>query len=320
MLRHLALSLALAGAFSVPAQKLAITFDDLPAHGDLPANVTRQQVADSILATLKREHMPPVYGFINAQSVADEPETIGVLQAWHDNHQPLGNHTWSHPNINDVSAETFLTEIDKNEATLKRFDRHGDHLWFRYPFLAEGDTVEKHRAVRAGLKARGYKVAEVTMDFEDYLWNDPYARCADLGDTAALKYLHDSYLETAERYMDIDRVLSHQVFGKDIPYVLLMHIGGFDAKMLPELIALYRRHGFRFVSMPAALKDKDYRVDPEGADEGGGSYTELLMTIRDMEAVEKEKPYAQLESVCRSGVPAAAAAPAQTGAGAIAVP
>ena len=182
---------------------------------------------------------------------------------------------------------------------MKPFDRGGDSRWFRYPFLHEGDTVEKHRAVRAGLKARGYRVAEVTMDFEDYLWNDPYARCLAKGDAAALAYLHDSYLQTAEEYIDIDRGLSRQVFGKDVPYVLLLHLGAFDAKMLPELIALYRRRGFEFVAMPKALEDRAYRTDPEGGDADGGSYTELLMTIRSMDAEEKEKPYERLAALCR---------------------
>ncbi len=290
---------ALCGAACLHAQKLAITFDDLPAHGDLPPNITRQQVADSILATLQREHMPKVYGFINAQSVQDEPETLGVLQAWHDHGQPLGNHTWSHPDLNNLTAEEFLADAENDEPALKRFDRKGDSHWFRYPFLHEGDTVEKHRAVRAGLLARGYRVAEVSMDFEDYLWNDPYARCMAKGDMAAIQYLHDSYLQTAAEYIDIDRDLSRRVFGKDIPYVLLMHLGAFDAKMLPELIALYRARGFSFVTMPKALKNKAYRADPENGDADGGAYTELLMTMRSMDATEKEKPYNKLEALCR---------------------
>lgn len=44
-------------------QQMAVTFDDLPAHGALPAGMTRLEIAQAILATLKREKMPPVYGF-----------------------------------------------------------------------------------------------------------------------------------------------------------------------------------------------------------------------------------------------------------------
>jgi hypothetical protein len=41
----------------------------------------------------------------------------------------------------------------------------------RYPYLREGDTVEKRRAVRAYLQAHRYRLAQVTLDREDDLWN-----------------------------------------------------------------------------------------------------------------------------------------------------
>jgi peptidoglycan/xylan/chitin deacetylase (PgdA/CDA1 family) len=77
-------------------QQMAITFDDLPAHGAKPADMTRLDIAQSILATLKREHMPPTYGFINGQRKEEEAPSLRVLQAWRAAGQPLGNHTWAH--------------------------------------------------------------------------------------------------------------------------------------------------------------------------------------------------------------------------------
>jgi len=49
-------------------QQMAVTFDDLPVHGALPAGMTRLEIAESILETLKREKMPPVYGFLTSSS------------------------------------------------------------------------------------------------------------------------------------------------------------------------------------------------------------------------------------------------------------
>jgi len=45
--------------------------------------------------------------------------------------------------------------------------------------------------------------------------------------------------------------------------VLLMHIGAFDARMLPELLALYRSRGVKFISLPDAISDPAYRDDPD---------------------------------------------------------
>jgi hypothetical protein len=36
-------------------QQMAITFDDLPAHGEKPAGTTRLGIVQSILATLKQQ-------------------------------------------------------------------------------------------------------------------------------------------------------------------------------------------------------------------------------------------------------------------------
>lgn len=295
------LSLLACASVAVHAQRLelAITVDDLPTHGQLPPGVTREAVAQSFLDTFQREHLPPVYGFVNGAKVEKDPSTLRVLEMWHAAGQPLGNHTWSHWNLTRIPSETFLSEVDKNQTLLDRIDPHGDTRWLRYPYLHEGDTVEKRRAVRAGLAARGMRIAEVTMDFEDYLWNDPYARCSAMQDEAALQYLHDSYLATADRYIGLYRGLAKQAYGRDIRYVLLMHVGAFDAKMLPELLNLYRTRGFRFVTMQRALADKAYRIDPDIGDPDGGTLTDLLLEARHVKVAADVKPYEKLDKLCR---------------------
>jgi hypothetical protein len=40
-----------------------------------------------------------------------------------------------------------------------------------------------------------------------------------------------------------------------------MHAGAFDARMLPRLLALYQRYGFRFVALDEAERDPAYRAD-----------------------------------------------------------
>jgi peptidoglycan-N-acetylglucosamine deacetylase len=100
------------------------------------------------------------------------------------------------------------------------------------------------RGLRRFLAEHGYKIAGVTMSFGDYLFNDPYARCVAKNDTAAIAQLDASHLATAEATIDYDRGMSKTLYGRDIPYVLLMHVGGLDARMLPRLLKLYRDKGF----------------------------------------------------------------------------
>ncbi len=254
-----------------PRAKIALTFDDLPAHGPLPPGVTRMDVASKITAALRDAQMPPVYGFVNGLRIDEHPEDAAVLQAWRAAGHPLGNHTRSHMNLDQNALGEFEADIRGNETLLASWMKEGDWHWFRFPFLAEGDTPEKRAGVRAFLAQRGYKIAAVTMSFHDYEWNEPYARCIAKGDDKAVALLKSSYLEAADESIQYYRVLSHKLYGRDIAYVLLLHIGAFDAEMLPEILRLYRSRGFEFVALPEAENDDFYRTQidlklPLGAD------------------------------------------------------
>ncbi len=282
-----------------PTPTIAFTFDDLPAHGPLPPGMARPAVVASILATLQREHMPPVYGFVNGFRVTRFPYQIHILQAWHAAGEPLGNHTWSHPELDKLSAAAYERNIARNEALLQKVDPRGDWHWFRYPFLEEGNTVAKHEAVRGWLAEHGYRVAEVSMDFQDYLWNEPYARCEAKGEKAAVQQLHDTYLATAEEYIGVYRELSRRLYGRDVPYVLLMHSGAFDAHMLPELIALFRRRGFGFTTLETAMADPIYRADPPVPTPGGATFNEMVAATRHVDVPDAQEPEMLLDRLCR---------------------
>jgi peptidoglycan/xylan/chitin deacetylase (PgdA/CDA1 family) len=291
-----------AQAASKPLQ-VAFTFDDLPAHGPLPPGEARPQVVTDILATLKREKMPPTYGFVNGFRLEKYPYQVHILQAWVRAGQPLGNHTYDHPELDKTPAAEYVDDIAENEPVLKKVDPDGDWHWFRYPYLQEGETAAKREAVRGWLTAHHYRVAEVTLDFEDYMWNDTYGRCAALPDTPArakaIQSLHDTYLSTANTYINYGRELSQRLYKRDIPYVLLLHVGAFDAKMLPELIALFRARGFSFVTLPQAQADPAYAEDAGIGFPGGGLLTEMVATQRKVPIPNATEPEKLLDAMCR---------------------
>src|ERR1700730_2727366 len=133
------------------AQKVAITFDDLPLNGDLPPGLTRMEVVGNTLAVLKMRHVPTAYGFVNAKKLEGNADAAAALKLWADA-EPVGNHTYGHMDLNANPAEVFEREIGEDEPALELVaakGANGDDAnwhWFRYPFLREGDTVEKRRA------------------------------------------------------------------------------------------------------------------------------------------------------------------------------
>jgi len=207
---------------------------------------------------MKSEHMPPVYGFVNAVQLDHEPASAPMLKEWRDAGFLLGNHTWSHMNLNSSSAADWEAGLLKNEPVLQQYAAGSDWHWLRFPYLAEGSSEASQTEVRKFLAAHQYKIAAVTMSFGDYMWNEPYARCVAKKDAATIAELEQSYLEAAAGDADYRRAMAKALYNQDIPYVLLMHVGAFDARMLPRLLRLYREKGFTFITLEEAEKHPFY--------------------------------------------------------------
>jgi len=279
-------------------QKVAITLDDLPLNGDLPAGVSREKIATDVVKLLKKRRVPPVYGFVNAGKLEGNPDAAAGLKVWAAA-EPVGNHTYTHINLSESSTEDFQKNIVENEPALELLSS-GDWHWFRYPYLVEGDAVEKRRAVREILAKRGYKIAQVTMDWEDYLWNSAAARCQANDDLKAMEWLHSSYLSTASTYIDYDRALAKLVYGRDINHVLLMHLGAYSSTILPEVLELLKKKGLKVVTLEEAEGDPAYADDPDIGLKEGGSLVDQMMVVKKIPFPKVEpKPYKELDAICR---------------------
>ncbi len=262
--------------------------------------MTRTEIAKKMIEALKAKGVPGVYGFVNAKNIGGDAEKAGVLKMWTDSGFALGSHTYSHIDLNASSVQAFEDEIVANEFVLQELMGTGDWHWFRYPFLHEGDTLEKRHAVRKYLADHGYKVAQVTLDFADYAWNNPYARCVAKQDTPSIDWLKSSYLSTASEDIALGRKLSVMLFGRDIKYVLLLHVGALDSVMLPDLLDLFKKQGFDFVSLEDAEKDPAYQSDPNAALQHGGTFLEQLIESKHLKyPPHAERPMDKLDAICR---------------------
>ena len=282
------------------AQKLAITLDDLPQNGGLPPGVTRVEITKATVAVLKKRHVPPVYGFINAKKLEGSPDGAEALKLWAAA-EPVGNHTYTHMDLEENSAEAFEKDIEQDEPALELLaSPGGDWHWLRYPYLHEGDTLEKRRAVRDYLKAHGYKIAQVTLDWQDYMWNGAYARCVAKKDAKSIEWLRSSYLSTASAYLDFGREQAKLIFGHDINYVLLMHLGAFSSTIMPDALDLLKKKGFKLVTLEEAESDPAYQSDPDAGLHDAGTLLDQLMQVKQLKNPPVvEKPEKELQEICQ---------------------
>ena len=226
---------------------------------------------------------------------------MDALKLWVAAGEKVGNHTYSHIDLNQNTPGAFERDLAQNEPVLELLGDSDDWRWLRYPFLREGETLEKRHAVRSYLRDHGYGIAQVTLDYEDYLWNTAYARCAAKHDEEAIQQMTSKYLEIASEYIDGDRQMAKLVFGRDINHVLLLHLGAFSPVILPRVLDMLQQKGLRLMTLQEAEADPAYQQDPDvPSSRSGDSLLEQHMNARKLPYPKlPPKPYTELENICR---------------------
>lgn len=157
-------------ASSSLAADIAISLDDLPYA--MPARVTlaegRDIVAD-INRTLK-EHGVIAMGFAIGERIS--PETEPLIEAFVKAGHTLGNHSWSHPDFNKLTPAEFRSETSKADQAISPWIV--GQKFYRFPFLHQGETLEKLNASSAVLSELGYRNVPVSIDDDDLQYNSDY--------------------------------------------------------------------------------------------------------------------------------------------------
>jgi peptidoglycan/xylan/chitin deacetylase (PgdA/CDA1 family) len=254
---------------------VAITIDDLP-YSTLGPNLTdvfeaRQNIR-SILDTLKAHHVP-VVAFVNESKlqVSDQLDMrIGLLEQWLEGGVELGNHTYSHPNLNKTPLPEFEDEVIKGEVITRRLMKaHGQNeRYFRHPFLMTGDTLDHKREFEAFLKSREYTVAPVTLENLDWAFNTAYQQALKDDDHDTANKILEAYLGQTDVDLDYYEKMTETLFGRPIAHVMLMHSNRLNGIMLDKVLAKFEARGYKFVTLEEALKDPAYLT----ADNYAGPY------------------------------------------------
>ncbi|MFZ6768864.1 polysaccharide deacetylase family protein [Undibacterium sp. Di26W] len=293
------LALLVSFSFATPAQAadtfdIAITVDDLPAHGKLPPGMTRSGIAASHIKTFKAHGVPEAFGFVNAAGLANDADNAAVLDSWRQAGYPLGNHTYSHMNLDQASTlEAWQADVIAGEPAVASRMEGVFWRYLRFPYLSVGSA--RRDDAFAFLRDRGYKIADVSIGFSDWDYTDAYARCVGKNDVASIERIKAHYLQDVDSGIANMKENSRRVFGRVIPQVLLTHIGGWSAVTLPDVLTRLEAAGARYVTLARA------QADPAYAEPGGGSLISRSAWKNNIKLVADTsgEPALDLKSICK---------------------
>jgi peptidoglycan/xylan/chitin deacetylase (PgdA/CDA1 family) len=259
---------------------VALTFDDLPmtpADGACEPAAARE-ITGKILAVLAGADAPAV-GFVNASRTCGESAAglrDDVLESWLDAGHDLGNHTWSHPDLERTPLAAYLEDVDRGAAPIDSLlELRGRRLlWFRHPFLHAGDTPEKKAGLAAHLAENGWRVAPVTVDNQEWVYAYVYQAALARADTALTARVAAAYLDHIDEAFVYFETRSREVVGREVAQVLLLHANRLNADLLDPLLSRVRARGYRFVELAEAMEDPVYAREDPYLGRGGPSWIE----------------------------------------------
>jgi peptidoglycan/xylan/chitin deacetylase (PgdA/CDA1 family) len=258
-------------AFALPARaserSVAVTFDDLPGASLTGSDVATLRTNTAKLLSGLAEQQIPVVGFVNEGKLAVPGESqteaearAAVLRMWVDAGHELGNHTYSHRSLNRIPLDEFEADVVRGEpVTRGLLMAKGRALrYFRHPFLHMGLELDKRRALEAFLKDRGYTVAPVTIDNDEWIFAALYADARKRGEAAEASRIADAYVAYMDGVFAFVEELARRVVGREIPQVLLVHANALNADHFPRIAGLLEARGYRFATLEEALRDPAY--------------------------------------------------------------
>jgi cellulose synthase/poly-beta-1,6-N-acetylglucosamine synthase-like glycosyltransferase/peptidoglycan/xylan/chitin deacetylase (PgdA/CDA1 family)/spore germination protein YaaH len=214
-------------------KKLAITFDDGPDPKWTP----------KVLDVLKKYHVHATFMVIGEAA----QDNVGLLKRYVREGHEIGNHTFTHPDISEVSERQVALELNLTER-LFGAELGIQPLYFRPPYSIDQEPDTNDQAAPAyRIQQMGYTIIGDKIDTDDW----------------------DEHPKKSPQEI-VDRVLQQIEQMKDRPdfrgSVILMHDGGGDrsatVKALPLLITTMRAKGYTFVPVSELMGKTRAEVMP----------------------------------------------------------
>ncbi len=215
------------------ANEVALSFDDSPDPTWTP----------KILDILKAKGVKGTFMVIGSEAV----QHVGLMQRIFREGNEIGSHTWTHPDISEISQRQLDLEINMTERLFE--SKLGvQPLYFRPPYdIDEEPDTDDEAAPAYYIQQKGYIIVGNKIDTDD--WNEhPRKTTAEIIQSVLAQ------LQTMK--------VKPQFRGS----IILMHDGGGNRQVtvnaLGPLIDALRAHGYKIVQVSALMGKTTAQVMP----------------------------------------------------------
>lgn len=261
------------GTLPVWSREMALTFDDLPTVRQGETSTEMQiEIFQSILDTLDR-YEAQATGFVVGNKVT-APHHEELLREFVRKGHSLGNHSFSHFDLNKVSVQDYVADILRCEEILEPYA----HMpkYFRYPLLHRGDSEAEKLAVYRFLDGHDYVIAPVSIDNNDFVYNVPAREAFLARKEDELEDIRQQYLAHMKERIGFFEQLAQQKLGREMKHILLLHMSFASATFLEDLLQDLTQQGWELISLADALTDPVYQEKADYCGKKGLGWLERI--------------------------------------------
>ena len=217
--------------FGVGKKQMLLTFDDGPD----------ERYTSRILDTLSKYKVPGAFFIVGLQA----ENNIPLLREIYRRGYEIGNHTFTHPNIAEISTDRAEIEMSSTRRLIECITGHSTVL-FRPPYNADAEPQTLKDIIPVALsKLENYYTIGESIDPRDW-----------------------------EKDITADTIVARCIAQEKLGSMILLHDAGGNREQtviaLPRIIKYFKSKGYTFISisqllgktrdqvMPPILHDKDY--------------------------------------------------------------
>lgn len=237
--------------------KIAITVDDLFLWKGMPwaPGHTPKSVAEALMTAFARHSIAGVYAFSGTAPTDEDSSLLHIFDRWVERGHFISNHTHYHANLNWIEADHYVRDIERTGYLIDQWASQSPTRYFRYAMDNWGNSQGKFEQVGAYLAKNKYTAAPINTWFYDTDFIAPHYRANLAKDEAAIRYLRNTFIETALQQLRVQAAAARAMFGRDISYIWLIHATPLAAECIGDILDGFAAGGAEFIGLDEAMLD-----------------------------------------------------------------